>query len=381
MASRQRTVVEDVDGTSWLHMLDKVADRAVGNPSETAAFLEQMKLEIGRVPTPERAAHAHMFKRPSVVRFLLHSCECEDFKSRTLAVWFLWYLAAHHHRGATGMADVIMGLLASWSEVGGACAKEVNGVIVDWVSKMTTSDVVEEMTKRPAALKKTLGHLEQMFLEHKLGKHAWLPVGYVVALIVTRAPPGISVGLAAEMVGRSLTLVDALVKAGLMGRATSMCALGTMCTTRPQTVVSRLLKADVLLDLLEDLTFVLSGKINMIDVDTVSPATHIVCALHEFGRHAGRVLVRTCPTLVEAMRQCARPREPAANAAAVRVLQAIDERMARVCASCGMTEDGSGRVRFLCEGCCRAAYCGKACQRTHWVGGHRSECCWKRQHS
>lgn len=45
------------------------------------------------------------------------------------------------------------------------------------------------------------------------------------------------------------------------------------------------------------------------------------------------------------------------------------------CAACGATAEGAGVRKLLrCSGCQVVRYCGPACQRAHWRGGHKTEC-------
>jgi len=50
----------------------------------------------------------------------------------------------------------------------------------------------------------------------------------------------------------------------------------------------------------------------------------------------------------------------------------------RACAGCGKTAADEGRVKLRrCTGCPRESalrFCGVACQKAVWVGGHRQEC-------
>ncbi|KAI1778614.1 hypothetical protein F4818DRAFT_438771 [Hypoxylon cercidicola] len=57
-----------------------------------------------------------------------------------------------------------------------------------------------------------------------------------------------------------------------------------------------------------------------------------------------------------------------------RVLDGMEDGVARKCAACGEPE-AEGRPLMRCTGCGAAAYCGKACQVRGWSEmGHKSNC-------
>lgn len=264
-------------------------------------------------------------------------------------------------------------------------------------------EAVEEMLSVPSRIKTVVAQLRDLCASCDRASECTCTQSCVIDCLASLVTPScarksIGARVAMEAMGRDAGLVGSLVRAlAEDDERRALEVFGALSAGRPRTLVKTLMevRADEVLrsrgllgalkgegwprgegcadcdnDIYDDDSY------DDDEEDLVEHAVHVVFALYAYGGRPARVLVRTNRDVVEALRTCAELGDKPSQLAQ-RVLRAIDARLAMECAGCGMTEDGSGRVRGVCKACKGPAYCGRACQRVHWEREHKKTCCWR----